>query len=154
MKRIFTIGLLSFLWNVSYAQKTKTFDVCRAQFFHIYGHVRFEGDTQKDTTYHLIGKDSRYVQLIEYISLRQGSLQDIYNFLTYCNAFLKKEESGIADNYLGNHLSVNQFMGVKILSIYGINGDEKGSTDLAAMQINQIIAGIKYFCKKRNINLE
>lgn len=148
MKQLIFLTLFSLIAINAVAQKTKRFDIFSNQTTRLYGRVSYEGDVQKDTVYVILGRDARYQQIVEYIILREGSLKEIYDFFIYCNAFVKKEDDGVSETYEGNNIGVHKVLGMKYLSMNGIEGDDRGWTSFAIPDLTRVVAGIEYFAKK------
>jgi hypothetical protein len=154
LRLIFLLALLSIFFK-SEAQKTKTFVVARSSQFSIYGHVNYDTNGSKiDTSYRLLGKDFRYQQLVEYILLQKGTLKDIVDFMSKCEAFMKTEEDGVSDNIGENRVYVYKSMGIKYLHIYGLKEDKDGYSYFGLPQIKNVQTGIAYFAKNHKISLK
>ncbi|MEK6882007.1 MAG: hypothetical protein AABY22_20480 [Nanoarchaeota archaeon] len=150
MKNLITTILL-FSALSSFAQKSKTIDVARINNIIIKGSISYNEDNSiEDTTYYIMGRDNRYVHLIEFnMLLNDCPLERIYDFLNYSIAFYD-EESGTKARYKSNYFSVYRLMGIKVLSIYE-EGDGSGYTDTSGMQLKTLLSRVDKWKSKNNI---
>jgi DUF2075 family protein len=87
----------------------------------------------------ILGRNSKYVHITDYITIKSGNFDEVWGFFTYCKEFLEKEEAGIAENFEGNYISVHKVMGAKGLMIYGEGDDDSGYTGFNLKVLNKVL---------------
>jgi hypothetical protein len=96
MKILIIVFLLSPMCALS--QKTQRLTVSKIKEATVIGSV-----TKYDTIFMLMGQNARYTHIIDIVSLKAGTLQDINDLLTECLKFIG-EANGNSLTYKGNRI--------------------------------------------------
>lgn len=152
MKPIVFFILVVALSFKAQSQKIARFDIVSTQSLSIYGAVHYDSlNNPSDTLYYMFGRDSRYTQIYESVSLKSGNLKDLYSLIIKCQEVLKTEPKDVSITYLGTLITTNQMMGIKYISLYSDDKYSNGHTDLNATQLSRLIYIIESSCRKKKI---
>jgi len=159
MSKINLTALFCLISFFSFSQKTISYTIAEIKACGITLNRNVGYDSSNvpiDTIYFLIGRDNRYSQLFEYISLKTGSIQSIYDLLKKSYDFVNAELPGTSTIYKHNYLSVEKVMGVntKYIDIYASNEKgSKGYTGIDAYRIKKLMTLIEGYCSRKSIKL-
>lgn len=162
--RLFILLLLIFIAVKAFSQKTVQYTIVEIKpvgitHIELTRFVHYDSlNIPIDTNYILIGRNNRYTQLFEYITLKSGAIQDIYDLLNKATKFIDAELAGTSTTYKGNYLSVEQLSGWKYIYIYGNHNsttltDKNGYTVLDGHKIKKVMTLIEGYCSRKNIKL-
>lgn len=138
----FCILPLLFIAEQCKAQKSKRIEVAKTAGIIVSCHVQFDENNQPiDTLYHMIGRDSRYTSIVEFITLYSGPSADLLQLLQKCTDAYNEDE-GTSLQFGSSHIYVTKLMGSLIVYLYGQGADERGYTYIGRSQITKLVKGI------------
>jgi hypothetical protein len=156
MKIFITILLILSIMSVeTLAQKTKTVKIWSKPLTGevINANYHFDEDGELiGLNIHFMAKDSRYEQLIEYITVFQGAPSDFYIFLKKLEDFAKNEEPGTSMKIDGRNVSYSKLMGTKMINVYEY--DSNGYTTFLPKNISTFMSKFIEWCKKNSVIYE
>jgi hypothetical protein len=150
--RISTIILLLSLTSTSLAQKMKKIQLCDGPYnlYAISANLTLnESNTPTDTSYLVLAKNFKYTEITEFIVVKKGSFNDVWNFFTYCLEFLQKEDIGVSENHNGNYISVSKQHGFKMISVFGEGKDSSGFVNYNQKYLDKILSCLEEWDVKR-----
>jgi hypothetical protein len=121
MKHVLLILLITAsLW--AHAQKTTRNTVSEFRGVTITQMITTQADGTADTLFLMMGRNAKYTQIIDIVTLKHGTARDISDLLTECMKFLPEKESTSLE-YRGNTL---MSLGKNQIMLFGTGQDQRG----------------------------
>lgn len=124
MKKLILI-LFVFMSFLTFGQKTKTVKIWTKPMTREILNANYNYDVNNDlvaVNIHLMGRDSRYKQLIESFTIYYGSPSEFYTFLNEIEKFCSENEPDTSTEIFGQTVSLVKIMGMTGLFIYEKDG--------------------------------
>lgn len=113
-----------------------------------------------DTLITFVGKDHRYMQLIEYITMFSSTPQEFYDFLCEVDDFYEKEKDNVGKGgYISREIKGHRVHLVEsynriVISIYEKKENGDGFHGFRPKQYKKLIPLFKQWCAQKGIKLQ
>lgn len=154
----FTILFTCFfvITDLSYAQKSKCIEVYKNKMYKDYVDVNyFYDNTSNEVTSKqmmLYGKDLRYQELDELVTIYYGKPNEVYKFLTELEAFLDENEADVSNTIQNRRATIVKMMGMKGVWVYEKDG--RGYRGYNLKTLNKIKESISEWATSNNEALD
>ncbi|MBO9699260.1 MAG: hypothetical protein J7604_03570 [Sporocytophaga sp.] len=152
MRLVLFIIFITGLSFKAQSQKVARFDLVEGRCITVHGAIQYDNSNKPvDTTYYMFGRDSRYTQIYESVTLKYGGLKDIHLLLTKCLEVLNTEPKGVSITFDGLTITTAQAGGSKYLILDSIEKYSSGYTSVTNQQLKKIISDLEASCKESKL---